>query len=333
MNRILLTVSALVKDNLRNRFVIFWIIIFPIIITLLFGLVFGGFSSYFHVTVAVEGDYGLAKYLNTTEIFQGVTNVSLKYAVEHDYIYVKVNGSSFTIYTSKQNQEFVPVLESVIDEYYQKVNNTHDFTVLQISGYTYYYYLISGIIGIISLSNGILSTIGVSASYFRDRIIERLATSPLKSYEWVISLIIYVIIITLISTAAVIILGILFGFIPIIGIEFLGFLVISTLLFGGLGAIIYGLTPKDKIFLSEIVANVLVFPLMFLSNAFFPPNVYPPIVRIFVEYQPLSVIITIIRDLIVYGVSPNPILVSIVFFFTVLFLYAGGRLLKLREID
>jgi len=190
MNRILLTVSALVKDNLRNRFVIFWIIIFPIIITLLFGLVFGGFSSYFHVIVAVEGDYGLAKYLNTTEIFQGLTNVSLKYAVEHDYIYVKVNGSSFTIYTSKQNQEFVPVLESVIDQYYQKVNNTRDFTVLQISGYTYYYYLISGIIGIISLSNGILSTIGVSASYFRDRIIERLATSPLKSYEWVISLII-----------------------------------------------------------------------------------------------------------------------------------------------
>ncbi|WP_338599494.1 ABC transporter permease [Sulfolobus tengchongensis] len=333
MNRILLTVSALVKDNLRNRFVIFWIVVFPILITLLFGLVFGGFSNYFHITVVVEGNPNLAKYLNTTNVFQGVTNVTLAYAIEHDYIYIKINGTNFTIYTSKQNQEFVPVLESVIEQYYQRTNNTYHFTVSQISNYTYYYYLISGIIGIISLSNGILSMIGVSAGYYRDRVIERLATSPLRSYEWVISLIIYVIIITLISTTTVIILGIIFGFIPLISLAFIGFLVISTLLFGGLGAIIYGLTPKDKIFLSEIVANVLVFPLMFLSNAFFPPTVYPPLIRVFIEYQPLSIIITVIRDLIVYGVAPNPILVVMILIFTLVFLYAGGRLLRLREID
>ncbi|MEM0362670.1 MAG: ABC transporter permease [Sulfolobaceae archaeon] len=332
MNRILLTVSALVKDNLRNRFVIFWVVIFPILLTLLFSLVFGGFSSYFHVTVVVEGNPQLAKYLNTTNIFQGVTNVSITYAIKHNYIYLKVNGTNITIYTSKQNQQFIPVLKAVINQYYSNDTSLH-FTTSNIFNYTYYNYLISGIIGIISLSNGILGIIGVSAGYYRDKLVERLAASPLRSYEWVISLIIYVVIITVISTIAIFILGIIFNFIPIISLYFIGFLIISTLLFGGIGAIIYGLTPKDKIFLSEVVSNIIVFPLMFLSNAFFPSTVYPPIIRDFVEYQPLSVIITIIRDLILYNTLPNPVYVLIIVISTVIFIYIGSRLLRLREID
>jgi len=334
MNRIILTVSALVKDNLRNRFVIFWVIVFPVLLTLLFSLVFGGFSNYFHVMVVVQGNENLAKFLNTTDIFQGITNVSLTYAMKHNYIYLEVNGTTFIIYASKQNQQFIPTLEAIVREYYQQdVNNNLHFNVAKITNYTYYDYLISGMIGIVSLSNGVLGIIGVSAGYYRDRLVERLAASPLRSYEWVISLIVYVIIITIISTITVIILGIIFNFIPIISLSFIGFIILSTLLFGGLGAIIYGLTPKDKIFLSEIISNILIFPLMFLSNAFFPSNVYPQYIREFVQYQPLSDIITVIRDFTIYGTLPNMSTILIIVILTIIFIYTGGKLLKLREID
>ncbi|MEM1630476.1 MAG: ABC transporter permease, partial [Saccharolobus sp.] len=66
---------------------------------------------------------------------------------------------------------------------------------------------------------------------------------------------------------------------------------------------------------------------------FFPSTVYPPIIRDFVEYQPLSVIITIIRDLILYNTLPNPVYVLIIVISTVIFIYIGSRLLRLREID
>ncbi|MEM3226300.1 MAG: ABC transporter permease, partial [Saccharolobus sp.] len=87
------------------------------------------------------------------------------------------------------------------------------------------------------------------------------------------------------------------------------------------------------IFLSEVVSNIIVFPLMFLSNAFFPSTVYPPIIRDFVEYQPLSIIITTIRDLILYNTLPNPVSVLIIVISTIIFIYIGSRLLRLREIN
>ncbi|AOL16267.1 ABC transporter [Sulfolobus sp. A20] len=334
-NRILLTVSALIKDNLRNRFVIFWIIIFPLLLTLLFSLVFGGFSSYFHVVVVVNGNDELAKFLNTTRIFEGVTSIPFEYALQHNYIYVNVNNNNFTLYTSQQNEIFIPSLEAIINEYlHQSLSSNVEFNVVKVSNFTYYDYLISGMLGIITLSNGILGVIGVSAGYYRDRLIERLATSPLKSYEWVLSLVIYVIIITIISMLVIIILGIIYGFIPLISLTFILVLVISTLFFSSLGTVIYGLTPKDKIFLSEVVANVLVFPLMFLSNAFFPSYVYPPIARVFIEYQPLSIIITDIRDLTIYNTLPNLLEIIVILILALVLLYISSyKLLRLREID
>lgn len=188
-------------------------------------------------------------------------------------------------------------------------------------------------IGVVALSNGIFGVTGVAAGYYRDRLVDRLAVSPLKSYEWVLGLIIYEIVITMISIVPILLLGLAFGFLPLISLSFLAFLAISTLTFAGLGAVIFGLSPKDKIFVAQTVANILVFPLMFLSNAFFNLNAFPPILQPIVAYQPLSIINDVIRDLTVYDTLPSVFDVIYIAVLTIAFVYAGGRLMRLREAD
>lgn len=331
-NRILLTLSALLKDNLRNRFVIFWVIVFPLLLTIIFALVFGGFSSYLHVGV-ITNNYGLAKYINSSGLFYAIYGSNGRYAITHGFIYVNYSASEVKIIAPNSEEEFVKSLSALISTYQTSNDTTKAVNIELVKGFSYYAYLISGMVGVVALSDGILGVIGVSAGYYRDRLVERLASSPLSSAEWSLSIILYTIVVTLISTALIFILGLLYGFYPIVSLEFLGTLVVSTLMFGGLGAIIYGLTPKDKIFLSEVVANVFVFPLIFLSNVFFSPLAYPPYVRPFIEYQPLSLVTTIIRDLVLYSQPPNIINTFALLVATIVFVGLGVRLLRLREIE
>lgn len=330
-SRLLLTLSALLKDNLRNRFVIFWVVIFPLIMTILFSLVFGGFSSYYHIGV-VTNDIEFAKYLNSTGgLYYGILGLDKTYAILHGYIYVDITTSNISIIAPISDKEFIEPLSALI---YKFVTNSNlNVSINLVKGYNYFAYLISGMVGVVALSDGILGVIGVSAGYYRDKLVERLAVSPLSSLDWTLSIIFYTIIITFISTLLIFLLGVIYGFLPLISLEFLAFLVVSTLMFGGLGAIIYGLTPKDKIFLSEVVANVFVFPLIFLSNAFFPISAYPHYIKAFVEYQPLSLVVTVIRDVTVYNESPPLTYIIALVGMTVAFVLIGTRLLRLREFE
>lgn len=330
---ILNTTKAILKDNLRNRFALFWIIFFPIVLAILFPLVFGGIGNAIHITVSVNGYHSqeVAKALNNSNIFTGVVGVSYQDSMRQGYMYVNITnqGRAIGVYTNLQDKPLVPSLKAIVEEALLEPNVTFSSKVT--SNYTFNDYLISGIIGIVSLSNGLFGLIGIASGYYRDKVVDRLAASPLKSIEWSVSLILYVVIITLISTSAVLITGIFFGFIPIAGIAFLGFLVISTMMFAAIGAVIYGLTPKEKLFVAQSVVSALIFPLMFLSNAFFPISAFPSFLRPFAEYQPLSLIDTVIRDLTVYDVVPNLYLVFSILVITLVLNIVAGRLLRLRE--
>lgn len=186
-------------------------------------------------------------------------------------------------------------------------------------------------IGVIALSNGIFGVTGVGSGYYRDRLVDRLASSPLRDYEWVLSLMIYEVLITILSSIVVLGLGLILGFTPVSILEFLGVLILSTLMFSGLGAIILGLTPKDKIFLANVVPTFIVFPLMFISNAFYSSSIFPSILGLIAEYQPVSIVNDVVRQAIVFNVLPNPIYLITIIILTLVFLGVGARLLKLRE--
>ncbi len=329
MKNILSTTKAIVKDNLSNKATIFFIIVFPLFLTVIFAFGFAGIN---HVTqVVATNNQELAKYLNSTQLFVGITCNNEREAILHNYIYVSVQNGSYNISYPEDTKYLIPSLEAILTEY-----STHDSIKVfsnQLKGFTYVDYILSGMIGVIALSNGIFGVTGVGAGYYRDKLVERLAASPLKSHEWVISLMLYEIVITFISIVPILLLGLALGFIPVIGILFIVFLIVGTLMFSGLGAIIFGLTPKDKLFVANVAANIVTLPLIFLSNAFFYASSFPSVIQVLINYQPVSVLNDIIRQVTVYQQLPQLWEIAYIIIFTVVSVFLGGKLLKLREVD
>lgn len=331
MRNVASTAWAIVKDNLSSRTTIFFVLFFPLFLTLIFAFGFGA-AAQPHVLVDVNGSQGLVSFLNNSSLFTATSGIGEREALLHNYIYLEVNDTRVSILYPSQDAYVVPSLEALVQEYFARPDAVNIVTKPE-SGFTYYAYVVSGMIGVVALSNGVFGITGVATGYYRDRLVDRLAASPLKSYEWVMALMIYEILITLISSVPILVLGLAFGFIPIIGLGFIAFLALSTLMFSGLGAVIFGLSPKDKLFVAQTAANVIVFPLMFLSNAFFPLDSFPPTLRGLVAYQPLSVINDVIRDVVVYNVLPSAVDLIYILAFTTILIVLGARLMKLRETD
>lgn len=327
MKNIIPTTVAIIKDNLRSRTTVFFIIFFPLILGLIFSLI--SVTPQPHITVYVMGNNAtqIATYLNTSKLFVGIVGGDPS-LVRINQLVMFLNTTSRQIYYNQLESNYVPVLQSYIISFNQKPD-FHQVEVMTKN--TPVAYELSGIIGVLSLSNGMLGVTGVGSGYYRDKLIERLASSPLKDYEWIVSLMIYEVVITIMSTFIVLILGVVLGFLPLISLTFIGVLALATLMFSGLGTIVFGLSPKDKIAISNTVATVVVFPLMFISNAFFYPTEFPQLLRVFVNYQPVSIVNDIIRDLLIYDKLPNPIYFLVIVMLTFIFILVGSRLLKLRE--
>ncbi|EZQ04789.1 MULTISPECIES: ABC transporter permease [Acidianus] len=331
MRRIIYTAKAIIKDNLSNKTTIFFVIAFPLFLAMIFAFAFGAVNH--TVETVVVNQQGLGRFLNTSAMFIGITsNISVHSALLHNYFVVNVSKNDTIIYYPSNYGYLVPSLKALILEY-KSNDSSMVFTLYSGKGFTGSEFVISGMIGVIALSNGVFGVTGVSTGYYRDKLVDRLAASPLKNHEWVISLMIYELVITLISIVPLFLLGIALGFIPAIGVLFIVFLLLGTLTFSGLGAVIVGITPKEKIFVSQIAANIITFPLIFLSNAFFPTVDFPGIIRYIVEYQPVSILNDIIRGLIVYRVPPSPFNILYIFLLTLVLVMLGGKTLRLREAD
>lgn len=331
MRNVIPTAWAIIKDNLSSKTTLFFVFFFPLFLTFVFAFGFGA-AAQPHIVVDVVGSPGLSSFLSNSSLFTATTGVGEKEALLHDYVYLEVNNTGVSLIYPSQDAYAIPSLEALIQEYFSHTSVVN-ITPKPEPSFSYYGYVVSGMIGVVALSNGVFGVTGVAAGYYRDRLVDRLAASPLKSYEWVVSLMIYEILITLLSSVPVLALGLAFGFIPVIGLAFVAFLALATLMFSGLGAVIFGLSPKDKLFVAQTAANVIVFPLMFLSNAFFPLDSFPLTLRNIVAYQPLSIMNDVIRDVMVYNILPPVTDLGYVLVSTLVFILLGAKLMKLRETD
>lgn len=70
-----------------------------------------------------------------------------------------MNGSKVSIFYPQEDNYLVPSLEAIIQDYLSDVS-TVSFKISPQQGFTYYDYVISGMIGVISLSNGVFGVTG-----------------------------------------------------------------------------------------------------------------------------------------------------------------------------
>lgn len=147
-------------------------------------------------------------------------------------------------------------------------------------------FFIPGLIGLTVMTSAVFGSISDENEYKQKGIIRKLSTTPITRGEWILSTMLYQLFLAMISTLEILLIGyLLFGAALIINV-FLPIVVVATAFaFSGLGMLM-GRLAKDAQSAAAL-ANVITFPMMFLSGSFFPMEQMPGFLQAFAKVLPL----------------------------------------------
>lgn len=165
---------------------------------------------------------------------------------------------------------------------------------------TYVNYLVAGILIQMAAFGATTTSMNVAADMQRG-ILDRLKSLPIVSSAVMTGHVVADLVRNVVSSIILIAVSLLVGFSPsasfVDWLEIVGLLLLFTLSFSWLSAII-GLLAKT-VEAVQWFGFILVFPLTFASSAFVPTAGMPAILRAFAENQPITHIIEAIRALMV----------------------------------
>ena len=171
--------------------------------------------------------------------------------------------------------------------------------------YKYVDYLVPGLIGFAILTSPMFSMVEISSSYRKDRLFRQLSLTPLTKGEWLASKIIWFVGLTFVTAGLMLATGV-FAFHAHIDltVAVLPFFILGPFFFASLGMLAGSIakTPDS----AAIIANVVSFPMMFLSGTFFPVNMFPDWLQTFAHILPLYYVIDGMNQALLYhhyGVS------------------------------
>ena len=334
MNRILADVVAFGKQYIRSKVGAFFTFVFPILLILLFGSIFGqtGSSS---VPLPVQdldntamSERFLSALNNTTfvtismipprvDIAEHIGANSLAVALlipsgfERDVIDALTTGSSavnVTLYGDSSRSTFgvvVGVLQAVSDQMSFALAGARPVVGIEIApvgspAFRYIDYFLPGIVGMTVMINAMFWMTATCAEYRSRRYFKLLATTTLRKSEWLTSKILWF---TLILTASLFVsvaVGIAAFNVQLrIDVLALAFILAGTFLFTSLGMLL-GTFVKDAEAASAL-ANAVGFPMMFISGSFFPLESMPAFLQTAARALPLTYLNNGLRDAMVFG--------------------------------
>jgi ABC-2 type transport system permease protein len=350
VNRVLIDLKASFKMFFRSKAAVFWTLAFPCILILLFGAIFSQTNSKYSLYVqnqdVVNGEPTLAsrifiEALNQTKSFNlhilDPTKDATKYALDNKLSYMLVIPKGFEnnlntsmrsggatnatiefIYDQSQTSAMVVmgILNSVINGMNQKLSNGTNYIVVQ--GETiapkrlsFMDFFIPGMIAMSAMTTSIFSAVEISSRYRETGIFRKLATTPLRRIEWILSRTLYLIVISFIGMGVILGLGIaLFGVKVIPDPLSLVLVTTTSMLFSGIGMILSRFVKDPES--AGAAANVITFPMMFLSGTFFPLEQMPAFLRTIATVLPLTYVNNGLRDAMIMGEPQRAIMNTII---------------------
>ncbi len=319
------------KGYVRSRVGLFFSLIFPIILILLFGAIFSG-SGNNRLTVYVQNkDTGpistsFIKALNstnaTTVVLVDNSQDLSKYLTAHsasdgilipsDFSYNYLNATpipvNVTIYgnpSSSSSAVVAGVTESIINAYnLQRAGGTPVIGVTQFTAvsqsYKYIDFLVPGLVGFSVLTSPMFALVNVSSTYKRDKIFKQLSLTPLTKTEWLLAKILWYIGLTLASFLLMVATGVyLFGAHITFSLGLIAFLILGPFLFVSLGMLVG--TVSNSVESAAVVGNLITFPMMFLSGTFFPVAAMPEYLQRIAHVLPLFYVIDGLTNVMIYS--------------------------------
>ncbi|MGP8057424.1 MAG: ABC transporter permease [Nitrososphaerales archaeon] len=369
IRRTLADLSVFGKGYIRSRVGAFFTLVFPVILILLFGAIFSGgggastvyvqnrdtslsctgevpgnsicassmFISAMNSTTAitlvpVPVSDNFSQYLLSQSSSDGIiipANFTADY-IQHKPVNVTVYGNPASTTSAIVKEITASVVNSFNLYGGAPVVGIKSATVAS-SSYKYIDFLIPGLIGFAVLMSPMFALVNISSTYKRDKVFKALSLTPLTKTEWLVSKILWYIVMTLISFCLMVATGVLlFGAHITLSLGVLPFLVLGPLLFVSLGMLVgtSSNTPES----AAVVGNLITFPMMFLSGTFFPVDSMPAYLQTIAHVLPLYYVIEGLTNVMIYGNYGAALIdLGVILIIAVIIFGLAVRLFKWRE--
>jgi ABC-2 type transport system permease protein len=328
IKRVLADLAVFRREYLRNRIGLFFALIFPIILIVLFGAIFSGSASAINVYYQNHDSGPLSqaflKALNGTGSIQVIPvdpNVNFsQYLLQNSYSEGLLIPSNFsadflnhtplnvTVYGNPADSSSGIVLGTVSGVIYGFTLQAYHVSsivgvnsqTIKSNNYKYIDFLIPGLIGFSILTSPMFSMVNISAEYKKSKIFRQLSLTPLTKGEWLTSKVIWYVILSIVSFFLMIAFGVgLFSANVVLSIWILPFLLLGPLFFVALGMLVGTITKSQES--AGVVGNIITFPMMFLSGTFFPVSSMPAYLQQIAKVLPLYYIIDGLNSVMVYA--------------------------------
>lgn len=326
------TVFTFVRINtkrfFRDRTAIFFTIGFPLIFLFVFGSLNGSNSSVsFNVALVNESSTAFAKDFeknldesDTIKVNQEVTSLDeAKEKMSRSELDATIilpddfgaiqegttypSGEVKVLYTQNNTQSGV-ALTSILQSQFQVINQklvptVTPFTVageeLNENSLSAFDYTFAGLLGFAIIGMGIFGPINVFPELKKMGILRRLSTTPLRVWQYFVSTMIGQAIIGLVAIAVMFVVAIAVFHLQVVGnwLELAIFIIFSIAMILGIGLALGGWAKNER--QVAPLANIVVFPMMFLSGTFFPRFLMPEWLQNITTFLPLTPVIDGIR--------------------------------------
>jgi ABC-2 type transport system permease protein len=332
MKTSLYTVATLVRINtkrfFRDKLALFFSIGFPLIFLFVFGSLNGGSGDVsFRVGLINQSESNFAKEFTQSSKDSKILKVddevaTLEQAKEKmsqsqldatiilpkDFGQVAPgkqypSGEAKVIYTQNNEQSAI-ALSSILDAQFKQVNSEFVSTEVPFSvtreqlnerSLSAFDYTFAGLLGFAIIGMGIFGPVNVFPELKKMGILRRLSTTPLRVWQYFLSTMIGQAIIGLFALAVMFVVAAIFFKLRVVGnyFELALFLVLGIIMILGIGLALGGWAKNER--QAAPLANIIVFPMMFLSGTFFPRFIMPEWLQVVSNFLPLTPVIDGIR--------------------------------------
>ena len=307
------------KMFFRRKSSIFWSLFFPVVTMLVLGN--AGFIGYsapnvgLYITSEMDNDtvsklkssnsITIRDYLSETDALTALEKGTLSALITLD------NNSEIIVTTRKGDVAEQEVVENfvfkIMNENIGEIKNvTNEIAEMNYQGYKGF--IVPGIAAMAIMQNGIFSVVFTLLSYKNQGVLKRLKAAPISPSHFIVGHLISRVSIIILQTFILLLMGVFVLGVSIgqgsvlawINILFLSFL--GGILFLAIGLAISSLAPNEDS--APAIANLVTFPMLFLSGVFFPIDFLPKIIGYISNLLPLTHLAQGIRLSALYGNSP-----------------------------
>ena len=324
-------IVAASKRFFRRKSSIFWTLFFPVVIMLALGnFNFGAYSAPNVGLINNSTDQAASNISNALLKTSTIVVKNLESIAEGDaalekgsivaYIeipdnFIKTEGK-IEITTREGDKPELELVQNVVFVALSNANNTAsklneenailtNIADIRYQGYTGF--LVAGIVGMAIMQSGIFTVVFTLLSYKNQGVLRRLRATPISPAHFIVGHLVSRVFIIVCQTALLLAIGAVFLGVSIGLGNVFAYLniflmaILGGILFLSIGLAISSASPNEDS--APALANLVTFPMLFLSGVFFPIDYLPKSIYYFCNLLPLTHVAEGIRLSVLYGYS------------------------------